>query len=46
MIGLGNEDGSKDGKTNWRVFEIKLFARVLKKINLGRIKEDFLVTIE
>ena len=43
FVGLGNEDRSEDRKNNWRMFEIKLFAKVLekKKTNMGQIKEGF-----
>ena len=46
MTGLGNEDGSKDRKSNWRKFEIKLFARVLEKLIWDGLKRAFHVTNE
>jgi len=42
MIGPGNEYGSKDRKSNWRKFVVKLFARVLGKLIWARLKRDFI----
>jgi len=45
-VGLGNEDGSEDRKSNWRILEINFLQMIHAKINLGVIKEGFHVTNE